>query len=179
MLLEKAQLAGAAVALGTLAAGIAVTGAVADDDDDRIRVRLSGFHEDPPVSTAAFGEFRMTITRDEDEATYRLSYSGLEGAVTQAHIHFGHRFSTGGVSVWLCDTATNPSPVATTPLCPASGSVTGTITAADVVGPSTQGIAAGEFSELLRAVRNRTTYVNVHSTTYPTGEIRSQLRLND
>lgn len=57
-----------------------------------------------------------------------------------------------------------------TQACPASpGVITGTIRAADVIGPAAQGIAPGEFTELLAAVRADTTYVNVHSDLYPVG----------
>jgi hypothetical protein len=61
------------------------------------------------------------------------------------------------------------------PACPASGTVTGTLVAADVVGPTGQGIAAGEFAELVSAIRAGATYVNVHTSTFPGGEIRAQL----
>jgi hypothetical protein len=181
MLVRTTRLVVAAAALGTVGAGVLVTVAAADDDDDdrRIEVHLSGYHEDPPVSTEASGEFRMKVDRDDEEITYRLEYEDLEGTVTQAHIHFGNRFSTGGVSAWLCETATAPSPVASTPTCPQSGSVTGTITAAEVVGPTAQGISAGEFDELVDAIRAQRTYVNVHSSAFPGGEIRSQLKHHD
>ena len=46
----------------------------------------------------------------------------------------------------------------------------------DVVGPSDQGIAAGEFAELVRAIRNGATYVNVHTAAWPKGEIRGNIR---
>jgi hypothetical protein len=50
---------------------------------------------------------------------------------------------------------------------------------ADVVGPTGQGIAPGEFAELVRAMRNGATYVNVHSTMFPKGEIRGNIRRAD
>lgn len=62
-----------------------------------------------------------------------------------------------------------------TQACPQEGTVTGTIGPADVVGPSGQGISAGEFAEVLRAIRGGAAYVNVHSTVFPGGEIRGQL----
>ena len=66
-----------------------------------------------------------------------------------------------------------PSPP---PACPArSGTVTGTLTAADVVGPTAQGIAAGEFEEVLEALRSEAGYANVHSTKFAGGEIRGQV----
>ena len=47
--------------------------------------------------------------------------------------------------------------------------------AADVVGPAVQGIALGEFGELLRAMRKGVTYANVHSDKHPSGEIRGNI----
>jgi len=44
-----------------------------------------------------------------------------------------------------------------------------------VIGPAGQGIAAGEFAELLAAIRAGKTYANVHSAKFPGGEIRAQL----
>jgi hypothetical protein len=44
-----------------------------------------------------------------------------------------------------------------------------------VIGPTGQGISAGQFGEMLDAIDVDSTYVNVHTTTYPSGEIRSQL----
>ena len=44
-----------------------------------------------------------------------------------------------------------------------------------MTGPAGQGIAPGEYEELLRAIRAGATYANVHSTKYPGGEIRAQL----
>ena len=41
--------------------------------------------------------------------------------------------------------------------------------------PAAQGIAAGEFNELVAAIRAGATYANVHSTKYEGGEIRAQL----
>ena len=48
--------------------------------------------------------------------------------------------------------------------------------AADVVGPAGQGVAAGEFEEVLTALREGVTYANVHSARNPLGEIRGQIR---
>jgi hypothetical protein len=44
-----------------------------------------------------------------------------------------------------------------------------------VIGPTGQGIAPGEYGELLRAIRSGVTYANVHSSKHPGGEIRAQL----
>lgn len=141
--------------------------------DQRIRTKLTGFEEVPAVSTVASGEFRARIKGDSIE--YELSFNNLEAPVTQAHIHFGQFDVAGGISVWLCQTESQRDPAGLAPTCAQSGTVTGIIRAANVVGPAGQGIATGEFAELLRAIRAGVTYANVHSTKFPLGEIRGQI----
>jgi hypothetical protein len=141
-----------------------------------LRAFLSGYNEVPAVSTVAAGDFRARISNDDSRIDYELSYTGLEGTVTQAHIHVGQANVNGGISVWLCSNlASPPTPVGVQPCPPPPATITGTIVASDVVGPAAQGIAPGEFAELLRAIRAGRTYANVHSTKFPGGEIRDQL----
>ncbi len=92
------------------------------------------------------------------------------------HIHFGPPNNTGGVSVWLCSNLASPPTPARVQPCPApGGTMEGTATAADGVGPAGQGIEAGAFAELVSAIKHGKTYVNVHSSKWPAGEIRSQI----
>ena len=167
--------------------------AIADDKhhDNRHKVtaRLSGYNEvhfivgPPPalrgaVSTEAQGKFRARIDEHAGMISYELSYEGLEGLVTQAHIHFGQRHTVGAIVVWLCQTPGTPAPAAVaalTPFCPAEGTVTGTIVAAQVLTAPGQGIDTGEFDEVVRAIRAGAAYANVHSTLFPPGEIRGQI----
>jgi hypothetical protein len=137
---------------------------------------MTGYEENPDLSTPATGSFEARLSDDGTSLTYELSYSGLEGTVTQSHVHFGKTAINGGISFWLCETETNPSPSATTPTCPTpGGTVTGEITAAEVIGPAGQGIAPGEFAEILAAMRAGHAYANVHSSTRLGGEIRAQI----
>jgi hypothetical protein len=138
-----------------------------------ISIPLRSFEEVPSVSSSARGMFRARI--DNGAIAYRLSYEGLQGEVRQAHIHFGQTGVNGGVSVFLCQTAANPDPTGLAPTCPASGEVAGMLSAANIIGPSGQGISAGEFGELIAAIRKGVAYVNVHSSLFPAGEIRGQL----
>ena len=135
---------------------------------------LTGYQENPDISTVATGSFTATLDDDARTITYELTYSGLEGTVLQAHIHFGKRAVNGGVTVFLCGTAGSPGP-AGTPVCPQSGTVTRTVAASDILAPGTQGIEAGNYEELVAAMRAGNTYANIHSTKWPGGEIRAQI----
>lgn len=158
--------------LTTLCAGIAQ----ASDEDSRARARLSGFQEVLPLSTTGSGKFEATLS--PSSFTYELSYSGLDGSVTQSHIHFGQKGVNGGISVFLCSNLGNGP--AGTQACPTpGGTISGTVTAANVIGPTGQNISAGQFDALIRAMRSGTTYANVHSTKFPGGEIRGQIKADD
>jgi hypothetical protein len=152
-----------------------VTAAVASGEGGRSRFStdLVGYEEVPAVSSPGGGSFEAVISRSADEIRYEMSYSALQGNVTQAHIHFGQKDVAGGISVFLCSNLGNGP--AGTQACPPSGTVTGTIRPGDVIGPAAQGIAPGEFSELVKALRAGLAYANVHSTLVPAGEIRGQL----
>jgi hypothetical protein len=155
------------------------------DNIRKFRSALSGYQEVPAVSTAANGDFKAEISRDESSITYELNYSDLEGTVQQAHIHFGQMSVNGSIEVWLCSNLASPPTPAGVQPCPAPpATVTGTIVAANVVGqaagpPAGQGIQPGEFAELIRAIKAGKAYANVHSTKFPGGEIRAQIRRGD
>ena len=152
---------------------------------ENVHAALIGYQEVPSVSTPASGEFHARISHDETSISYSLTYGNLIGTVQQSHIHFAQRGVNGSVVVWLCQTATTPAPAtvaAITPFCPQSGTVTGTITAANVVtaGTASQQIVAGELDEVIAAIRAGVAYANIHSTPLnPGGEIRGQIRRSE
>ncbi len=137
------------------------------------RASLHGYEETPAVSSTGSGEFRAQVDQADSALTYELVYRNLEGTTTTAaHVHLGQTGVSGGVSFFLCGGGGKPA-------CPAtSGTVTGTVVAGDVIGPVGQGIDAGEFDEILRAMRSGVTYVNVHTNKHPGGEIRGQISDN-
>jgi hypothetical protein len=160
--------------LALIAALLAASPAFADRDHST-RTRLIGYQEVPSVSTVAAGKLVLDIARNAESIGYTLSYSGLQGQVRQAHIHFAQLSVNGPIVVWLCGTPTNPGP-AGTQLCPQSGTVTGTITTADVLAsPTTQQLAAGDILDLVAAIRAGAAYANVHTDLSPGGEIRGQV----
>jgi len=158
-----------ALALGALALASIATVALAGERN-RARATLTGFEETPQsLSSPGRGEFHATIDDENQVISYSLTISGLPTSILFAHVHFGQRATSGGVSAFLCGGGSKPA------ACPADGTVTGTITPADVVGPTGQGIAPGEWAELVAALRAGFTYANVHTSAFPGGEIRGQI----
>jgi hypothetical protein len=115
--------------------------------------------EVPPVAAASegSGSAEVTISDDGSEVTYNVSYQGLTGEATAAHIHFGAPGVAGGVMLPL---AHGPSPFG------------GTLTEADFTpvegGPQS-------YAEALDAIRDGNAYINIHTEANPPGEIRGQL----
>lgn len=138
-----------------------------------LSARLNSFNETPPNVTTGHGTFTAQVSSDGTSIAYELTYDGLEGvanggAVTGAHIHIGHLNVAGGIAIPLCGGTSNPCPMPPADL-------KGTLTSADVPGLAAQGIDPGDLAKVLQAARRRLTYVNVHTTAFPAGEIRGQL----
>jgi hypothetical protein len=166
----------AASALAAAVVGFSASYACAQE----FSARLVGFNETPASLSDGSGTFSLKLDQTAGTATYELTYSGLSAPATQGHIHFSKARIAGGIIVWLCQTATNPSPVANTPTCPpGGGTVTGTITANSVVAVPAQLVAAGDFAALTDALSTHSAYANVHTTNAPAGEIRGQIRGED
>ena len=142
-------------------------------DPPRFRANLAGSSEVPAINTDGSGTFHSYLA--SDGLHYELIYRNLKGgAVAQAHIHLGERHTNGGIMVFLCSNL--PNPPLGTPACPSpSGRVIGIISSLDVVGPAGQGVTAGEFRALVKALGNGTAYANVHTATFPAGEIRGSI----
>lgn len=178
MTVGRARLAAIAV-IAAVAATTGGSAAMAGGDSrggaNTLHEQLTGYEETPlAVSTAGKGSFRATINERAQEITWTLSYRDLGSTMTQAHIHFGTRAQTGGISVFFCTNLGNGP--AGTPACPpAPATISGVFRPGDIIGPGAQGLGPGEFDELVAAIRSGTTYVNVHSTGFPIGEIRGQI----
>ena len=145
--------------------------AIADSHTRNFRASLDGYHETSlSISTNGTGSFRARLNPAGDQLTYELQYSGLEGGNTLfAHVHLGQIGTTGGVMFFLCGGGGQAA-------CPnTAATVTGTVTAANIIGPAGQGVSPGEFQEVIDAMRAGSAYANVHTTVYPSGEIRGQI----
>jgi len=171
---------GLSVAVAVVAAVFVLTGPVLAADS--FGARLRGVEETPvPISTAGQGFFFATLNTAETQLDYTLVYFGLGSNVTQSHIHFGQPGISGNIVLFLCANnppITPPAAVPTPPACPNNpgiNTVSGFLTASNVVAVSGQGIGAGAFADVVDAMKGIVTYVNVHTTTFGTGEIRGVL----
>jgi hypothetical protein len=171
----------------------------ANADNEKFRAALSGFEEvgglprvtsAPGVEPETFsfptgailspgnGTLELSLDKNLQTISYKLTYTPMSSTVLQAHIHFGKRHVPGGIMVFFCTNNGNGPP--TTPLCPAApATVTGTWTAASVVAVPGQNITAGNFNALIAALESDTAYGNIHTTNFPSGEIRGQIRHPD
>lgn len=121
---------------------------------------LSGENELPPVNTDANGT--ITIQGSNQSLNYQLELSDMTN-VTAAHIHFGNDDENGKIVVPLLQ-SNSPSGLEVETLG-------GNFTDEAVQGPLT-GLP---LEQLIGFMGNGSTYVNVHSSEFPLGEIRGQI----
>ncbi len=177
-------------------------------DQKHFDTTLSGFHEvhapSANFATPSFnagagaifstGDGRLKLQVDERarEIRYELTYEFPDAGATtvvgtqfvnQAHLHFGQKHTTGGITIWLCQSADSPAPTAGAgaPVCPSpSGTVSGVIQPANVIALPNQGLPGGQdgFDAVVEALRSGAIYGNVHTDRFPPGEIRGQFGKN-
>ena len=140
------------------------------DGGTRLRARLVGTEETPAIFTAGSAVFTARVLDNDTRIDFTLTYENLSGPPGAAHVHFGQRNVAGGVSFFFCGGGGKP-------LCPAStsGTITGTVVAANVVGPAGQGIKPGDLAAILEMIRAGLGYANMHTALHPSGEIRGQV----
>ncbi|HET8744707.1 MAG TPA: CHRD domain-containing protein [Ramlibacter sp.] len=109
---------------------------------------MSGAQESPPVSTGGSGNAEVVYHRDTGALDYSVSYGGLSGPATAAHIH-GPAAPGANAGVVVPFTNVGSSPI--------RGQV-------KITPQQYEQLAAGQW------------YANVHTAAHPAGEIRGQLR---
>ena len=128
----------------------------------------SGEQEVPPNDSRARGQAVFQLDADGTALHYRLIVANLHD-VTMAHIHLAPVGVNGSVVVWLYPDGPPPQ------LIPGRSSgvlAAGTITASDLVGP----LAGMSVADLVDEMRVGNTYVNIHTSAFPAGEVRGQIR---
>lgn len=128
----------------------------------------TGDQEVPAVETRAQGQATFRVSKDGTSVDFKLNVANIED-VLMAHIHMAPAGSNGPVVVWLYPAGPPPQ------LIPGRSQgvlADGSFTALDFVGP----LAGSDVQALVDAMRAGETYVNVHTTTNPGGEVRGQIR---
>jgi len=156
------------VAVLLVGAGLAVTAARADDDRTSFIAILSGANEAEPVDTKARGVAFFQLSEDGTSLRFRLIVANIQD-VMMAHIHLAlPPAPAGGVVAWLYPAAPPPSLIAGR----FQGVLAdGVITAANLVGA----LAGMTMADLVHHIELGHTYVNVHTSAHPGGEIRGTI----
>ena len=153
-----------------------VVQASAQDDATTYQARLTGFGEVPPKLVDGQGKFVGTLSADGHSISWTVNWTGLTGPAQASHIHFGQPQNVGAVVVFFCGGGGRPA-------CPDgpghSGSVSGTWTAADILAVPAQNVPAGDFAGFVEILNVGLGYANVHTTLFPGGEIRGQVKVRE
>ena len=152
---------------------VALAGRASDDNSTRFRATLISPEETPSsiFAGSAEGTFTARAVDNDTRIEFTLTWARLTGNPLFAHVHFGQRHTSGGVSFFLCGGGGKPACAANT-----TGSADGSVIAADVIGPAPQGIQAGDIAAILKMMRTGFAYVNVHTPLHSPGEIRGQVK---
>ncbi|GKS62657.1 hypothetical protein YTPLAS21_21150 [Candidatus Nitrosocosmicus sp.] len=122
---------------------------------------MTGQEEVPPVDTQAVGEAILTQDLPLNQTVhYFVNVTGIEG-VSQGHIHSGAEGENGPIVVTLFNFDSPQNEVLQY----------SNFTASNLEGP----MQGKTMQDLIAAMKNGTTYINVHTEQNPNGEIRGQL----
>jgi hypothetical protein len=121
----------------------------------------------PVRDTNAQGQAIFQVNADGTAISYKLMVANIQN-VTQAHIHLAPAGSNGGIVAWLYPSAP-PSQLIPGRSQGILGE--GELTAASLVGA----LSGSPLSALIDAMKDGGTYVNVHTSQFPPGEIRGQI----
>ncbi len=125
--------------------------------------------EAPGVESSATGEAIFKVSKDRKSIHYKLIVANIND-VLMAHIHLRPEDSQNGpIVVWLYPAAP--------PALLIPGKTNGILAEGDFTADNFMGPLDGmSFSDLLNDIQAGLTYVNVHTTAYPGGEIRGTLK---
>ena len=143
-----------------------------DDDDEDYEANLTAAAEIPAPTGSPTATGHADIVLEDRILTVTVTITGnLTSNVSMAHIH-GPANSTQTAGIML-----DFVPSMTTVIN--AGTRTGTIVSAsfdlDNLAVSSTGILRVNADDLIAALNNGQAYVNVHTTTNPTGELRGQI----
>jgi hypothetical protein len=134
-------------------------------EKQKFTAQLSGDQQVPPVQTSASG--MAWFKPMQDSVAFEVNVSNIQG-VTLAHIHSGKQGENGPPVVPLFKSDPIPGPI------------TGVLAKGNVTADTFQGPMTGKtMSDLITAMQNGETYVNIHTQQHPLGEIRGQIMMSN
>jgi len=135
--------------------------------DRNFRTHLTGAEEVDPVDTNAQGQATFKVSKDGQSIEYKLIVANIEN-VLMAHIHLAPAGSNGGIVVWLYPDAPPPQLI--------DGRFSGVLAEGVITDADLEGALGGmTIDDLVAEIMAGNTYVNVHTTQNPGGEIRGQI----
>jgi hypothetical protein len=146
--------------------------ALAVSAQSEFRATLSGANENPPVAGIGFGLATLDVNVSGGVLGINFELTGVNVAEAHmGHIHCGTATENGPIVVWLAGV---PSAPATAGYDLNGSWVKAKVTETSII----QGTPCGNtLVELLTAMANGRTYVNIHTRNNPGGEIRGQIQL--
>jgi hypothetical protein len=133
----------------------------AQEPEQKFTAKLSGKEEVPPNESPSTGFAWVKIT--DDKIRYEVNVTDMD-KVNAAHIHLAEAGKNGPIVLTLFKGGPTEQ-------------VNGTVGEANVTASNLEGPMKGKnVTDLVTAIKNGTTYVNVHTTDFPDGEIRGQLK---
>src|SRR5687767_8508895 len=156
------------IAIGIVAIGIlsiltigTTLQVAAQVSEQKFIAELTGKEEVPPNESPSSGFAWLKITNDE--IRFQVNVTDMD-KVNAAHIHLAEAGKNGPVVLTLF-------------MGGPTEQVNGTIGEANVTASNLEGPMKGkDVTDLVTAMKDGTTYVNVHTTDFPNGEIRGQLK---
>jgi hypothetical protein len=139
---------------------------------------LSGATEVPPTASAGTGSATVILDTTAQTLLVNVAFSGLTGTTTASHIHccLASPFQAANAGV-----ATQTPTFVNLPLGVTSGSFSQLLdlTLASSYNPAfitaQGGTVAGAEAALIAGMENGESYLNIHTTSFPGGEIRGFL----
>ena len=137
---------------------------------------LAGANENPSVVSPGMGTAIVTLDDVADTLSIDVTFSGLLGTTTAAHIHCCQTTSTGNAGV-----ATTTPTFAGFPLGVTSGSFSTTLNllSASSYNPAfitaNGGTPTSAAAVLIAGLTAGRSYLNIHTSSFPSGEIRAPL----
>jgi len=139
-----------------------------EHEETEFEIRLRGSEQLPAVNTAAFGKAEVELSENGTALRFELQVCDIAN-VTQAHIHVGNSTTNGPVILFLFKAG--ETTFSSTEGC--SELSEGVLTPANLIPNAGAGI--NNWTDFVNALQAGNTYVNVHTTAHPMGEIRGQL----